>query len=429
MANPHSESAKDTSSEEVSEFDEQMSDSFTDDESSLASREEIEEDEEEMQDEEFPTLIEPNGKRYYTWGIVIVHPDVDTAPRGKRTRARKQVNLMAYTIRLDAIHFDAGKDKKMRYLLNRWKRFVLEGNKPGDQESKAQQPAEKTKGKQKATRSASKMNVAFDYTQELHATEHDVATAAGVNPSVRYEVYLVPAAATTERFTLVRILTAHIHAAFTDSHLSNPPLVHRVDGELIAFSVLDILPGCVSSVYFVWDPDYAWASLGKLSALREAALAKEFHKAGMTDMGWLYMGFYIWTCQKMRYKGEYSPSYLLDPLRPQGYTPFDTDVATLARTRKDEGSMADTAKPIMKSGIPPSWPTPPPPSFLSPDQITKNDLRRLVVLLHGSLTLLGTIPFRNPSAVNRLVAELIAALGKDRLATVDTLERRIFLTF
>ena len=64
----------------------------------------------------------------------------------------------------------------------------------------------------------------------------------------------------------------------------------RIDGRLIAFSVLDILPGCVSSVYFVWDPEYAWASLGKLSAVREAALAREIAQAGMTDMGWLYMG-------------------------------------------------------------------------------------------------------------------------------------------
>lgn len=52
----------------------------------------------------------------------------------------------------------------------------------------------------------------------------------------------------------------------------------------------------------------------KLSALREAALAREFYNAGMKDMGWLYMGYYIRTCQKMRYKGDYSPSQLLDPV-------------------------------------------------------------------------------------------------------------------
>ena len=28
-----------------------------------------------------------------------------------------------------------------------------------------------------------------------------------------------------------------------------------------------------------------------------------------------HIGFYIQSCQKMRYKGEYAPSYLLDPVR------------------------------------------------------------------------------------------------------------------
>jgi arginyl-tRNA--protein-N-Asp/Glu arginylyltransferase len=27
-------------------------------------------------------------------------------------------------------------------------------------------------------------------------------------------------------------------------------------------------------------------------------------------------GYYVHTCPKMLYKGEYSPSYLLDPVRP-----------------------------------------------------------------------------------------------------------------
>jgi arginine-tRNA-protein transferase len=32
-----------------------------------------------------------------------------------------------YTIRLDANAFDAGKDKKLRKVLNRWKKFVIHG--------------------------------------------------------------------------------------------------------------------------------------------------------------------------------------------------------------------------------------------------------------------------------------------------------------
>jgi arginine-tRNA-protein transferase len=43
--------------------------------------------------------------------------------------------------------------------------------------------------------------------------------------------------------------------------------------------------------------------------------AGEIHDAGAQDMQYLYMGFYIYSCAKMRYKGEYAPSYLADPVR------------------------------------------------------------------------------------------------------------------
>lgn len=46
---------------------------------------------------------------------------------------------------------------------------------------------------------------------------------------------------------------------------------------------------------------------GKLGALREIALAKE------EGYKWWYAGFYIHSCVKMRYKGDYSPQYMLDP--------------------------------------------------------------------------------------------------------------------
>jgi arginyl-tRNA--protein-N-Asp/Glu arginylyltransferase len=59
---------------------------------------------------------------------------------------------------------------------------------------------------------------------------------------------------------------------------------------LIGISVIDILPYCISSVYFIWHPDWAWASLGKLSALHEIALSVEMNKAGLEEMKFLYMG-------------------------------------------------------------------------------------------------------------------------------------------
>ncbi|KAG0205447.1 Arginyl-tRNA--protein transferase 1 [Mortierella sp. GBA30] len=89
---------------------------------------------------------------------------------------------------------------------------------------------------------------------------------------------------------------------------------YYLDEKLIAVSVIDILPECVSAVYFFYDPDYSVLSLGKYSAQREIALVQTLHsKPGYEDLQYYYMGFYIFTCQKMTYKGQFYPSYLLDP--------------------------------------------------------------------------------------------------------------------
>lgn len=73
-------------------------------------------------------------------------------------------------------------------------------------------------------------------------------------------------------------------------------VVYRIDGQLIGISVIDILPNCVSSVYFIWDPEFAWASLGKLSAVREVLLARDIHAAGVESMKWVYMGWLVFPC-------------------------------------------------------------------------------------------------------------------------------------
>ncbi|KAG8899964.1 Arginyl-tRNA--protein transferase 1 [Tulasnella sp. 403] len=90
--------------------------------------------------------------------------------------------------------------------------------------------------------------------------------------------------------------------------------MYRLDGELIAMGVIDILPNCVSSVYLMYDPTWEAYSLGKLSALTEIALAQEMAQYGAPGMAYTYMGFYVHVCPKMRYKGDYGPSYLLDPV-------------------------------------------------------------------------------------------------------------------
>ncbi|KAL9230188.1 hypothetical protein vseg_005574 [Gypsophila vaccaria] len=89
---------------------------------------------------------------------------------------------------------------------------------------------------------------------------------------------------------------------------------YRIDGQLIAVGVIDVLPKCLSSKYLFWDPDLAFLSLGKYSALQEINWVKET-QPHCPSLEYYYLGYYIHSCPKMRYKAAYSPSELLCPLR------------------------------------------------------------------------------------------------------------------
>ncbi|XP_030760579.1 arginyl-tRNA--protein transferase 1 isoform X2 [Sitophilus oryzae] len=85
-----------------------------------------------------------------------------------------------------------------------------------------------------------------------------------------------------------------------------------IDDKLIAVGVIDILPGAVSSVYFFYDPDYRSLTLGTYGSLRELQLVQDLCSK-VPDLQYYYMGFYIHSCPKMRYKGRLKPSFLLCP--------------------------------------------------------------------------------------------------------------------
>jgi len=87
---------------------------------------------------------------------------------------------------------------------------------------------------------------------------------------------------------------------------------YYIDKELIAVGVIDILPECVSSVYFFYSPNYMQLSPGTFGALKEIAFTRELNKTCPT-IQYYYLGFYIHSCTKMRYKGSFNPSYLLCP--------------------------------------------------------------------------------------------------------------------
>ncbi|KAJ3030121.1 UNVERIFIED_CONTAM: Arginyl-tRNA--protein transferase 1 [Siphonaria sp. JEL0065] len=90
---------------------------------------------------------------------------------------------------------------------------------------------------------------------------------------------------------------------------------YYLNGQLVAVSVLDILPACVSAVYFMYDPANPVVrnlSMGVYSGLRETAMAKQYSRF-LPGLKYLYMGFYIHSCSKMRYKAQFKPSDLICP--------------------------------------------------------------------------------------------------------------------
>jgi len=87
------------------------------------------------------------------------------------------------------------------------------------------------------------------------------------------------------------------------------------DKYLIAVGVVDVLPHCLSSVYSFYDPTLSEVlNLGKLTALYEIEWV---HNASRfrPELKYYYLGYYIHSCQKMRYKAEFKPSELLCPSR------------------------------------------------------------------------------------------------------------------
>jgi hypothetical protein len=86
--------------------------------------------------------------------------------------------------------------------------------------------------------------------------------------------------------------------------------------------ILDLLPHCVSGVYMLYHSDYEQWQFGKLSALREAALALE------GGYQYYYMGYYIHSCVKMKYKGDYKTQHVLDP-ETYEWHPLEGDLRAL----------------------------------------------------------------------------------------------------
>jgi leucyl-tRNA---protein transferase len=75
----------------------------------------------------------------------------------------------------------------------------------------------------------------------------------------------------------------------------------RLRDELLAVAVVDRLGDGLSSVYTFFSPRYPERSLGRYAVLKQIEWARS---AGLP---WVYLGYWIEECRKMRYKNEFGP--------------------------------------------------------------------------------------------------------------------------
>jgi arginine-tRNA-protein transferase len=196
---------------------------------------------------------------------------------------------------------------------------------------------------------------------------------------------------------------------------------YRLDGKLIAVAVLDLVPSGVSSVYVFYDPDYEQWQFGKLSAMREIAFCIE------NGYPYYYMGYYIHSCVKMRYKGDFRPQYILDPetnewdplageltekLNKRSYVSLSRDRST---TTEDSTASQSLDKDVNDEEL--SLFDLHMPGVLTMDEVKALDLDHWHLLYHGTfvqmIDLVGweDMPMNNPQSLKGIIAELAAVLG------------------
>lgn len=226
-----------------------------------------------------------------------------------------------YTIRLDALAFKATKEQ--RQAINRFNRYIL-----GEDYIK-----ESARIHPKSKEDSARRKTDFDLVERVHESESQKIKSPP-RPAHNLVVTLEPNSFTEEKFALFENYQRIVHhepphritkSGFRSFLCSSPLKRHkqtfsgkdlllgsyhqcyRLDGRLVAIGVLDLLPHAVSSVYFMYHESIHTWNPGKISAMRETALAAE------DGYRWYMMGFYIHSCKKMKYKVDYHPQYVLDP--------------------------------------------------------------------------------------------------------------------
>lgn len=145
------------------------------------------------------------------------------------------------------------------------------------------------------------------------------------------ERHLVEAEATMEQFDLLRRYLLARHADGGMAEMTWPDYVAMVEdtavrthiieyrtktsgegpGELVACALVDLMSDGLSLVYSFYDPTMARRSLGSFMILDHVI------QACLTNLPYVYLGYWVRGSEKMDYKVRFSP---IELLKPEGWT-------------------------------------------------------------------------------------------------------------
>lgn len=131
-----------------------------------------------------------------------------------------------------------------------------------------------------------------------------VSQTAKVNQREHYELY--------EKYIGTRHNDGDMHPPSLQQYLdfigdgceNTRFLEFRLDEKLIGCAVFDVLGDGLSAIYTYYDTDLGKRSLGTLAILAQIEICQDL------ELPYLYLGYWISNCQKMRYKTRFRPMEL-----------------------------------------------------------------------------------------------------------------------
>jgi arginine-tRNA-protein transferase len=96
-------------------------------------------------------------------------------------------------------------------------------------------------------------------------------------------------------------------SSFVDNPFPTQEWNYYLGKRLVAVGYVDDLPGCLSAIYFYYDPELRERSLGVFNVL------SVLHYAKARQIPFVYLGYFVEGCQSLEYKANYQPNETLTP--------------------------------------------------------------------------------------------------------------------